>query len=48
MQLSVAEINAVLCEKCRKKLRDLVKEKITDQLVDQVMGVAVGGAPREG
>ena len=39
VQLSVREIHAVLCKRCRKKLRDLVKEKVTDQMVDQIIGL---------
>jgi len=37
IQLSVSEINKVLCGKCRKKLRGLVKERITDKMVDEVI-----------
>lgn len=50
VQLSVQEIHEVLCEGCRERLRALVKEKITDQMVDQVIGVngSKGGAPPEG
>jgi len=38
VQLNVKEIYAVLCEECREKLRKLVKDKISEQLVDQVIG----------
>ena len=50
VQLSVQEIHEILCKRCRGKLRALVKEKITDQMVDQVIGKSEGqgGAPPEG
>jgi len=38
VQLSVKEIYDRMCVKCRKKIRDLIKEKITDQMVSQVIG----------
>jgi len=38
VQLNVKEIYTVLCEECREKLRKLVKDKISEQLVDQVIG----------
>lgn len=38
IQLSVAEIYQVVCPKCRKKIRALIKERITDQMVQQVVG----------
>lgn len=43
VQLSVAEIQAILCPECRAKLRELVRAKITDQLVDQVIGTRPPG-----
>ena len=39
VQLSVKEIYAKLCPKCRKKVRELIKEKVTDQMVSQVIGL---------
>ena len=39
VQMTVREIHAILCEECREKLRRLVKDKISEQLVDQVIGV---------
>jgi len=37
ISLTVAEINKILCPKCRKHLRSLVRDKITDQMVDKVL-----------
>jgi hypothetical protein len=38
IQLSVKEIVEVCCPDCKLKVRELVKEKVTDQMVDQVLG----------
>ena len=38
VSLTVREIHAILCEECREKLRKLVRDKISNQLVDQVIG----------
>jgi len=35
VQVSLKEIYVRLCKKCQKKVRELVKEKLTDQLVEQ-------------
>ena len=37
IQLNVKEIYDRLCPKCKKKLKQLIKEKITDQLVEGVL-----------
>ena len=39
VNLTVREIYTELCEECREKLRRIVKDKISEQLVDQVVGV---------
>ena len=39
VQLAIPEIYAQLCPSCKKKLRRLIKEKITDQMVSQVLGL---------
>jgi len=39
VQLSVKEIYEKLCPKCREKIKALIKDKITEQMVDQVVGV---------
>jgi len=38
VQLSLKEIYSRLCPKCKKKIRGLIKEKITDDMVNQVLG----------
>jgi len=38
VQLSVKEIYDRICARCKKKVRELIKEKITDQMVSQVIG----------
>jgi len=37
VQLSVKEIYDIVCPKCKKKIRQLIKEKITDQMISQVI-----------
>jgi len=37
-QLSVREIYGACCKKCKLKVRALVREKVTEQMVDQVLG----------
>jgi len=37
ISLNVKEIYDRLCPKCKKKLKQLIKEKITDQLVEGVL-----------
>jgi phage FluMu protein Com len=37
VQLSVKEIYAKMCPKCRKVIEALIKEKITDQMVKGVL-----------
>ena len=38
VQLAIPEIYAQLCPKCKKKLRKLIKERITDEMVTKVLG----------
>jgi len=37
IQLSIKEIYERLCPKCKKKLREIVKEKLTDKLVQDML-----------
>ena len=37
INLSVKEIYERLCPKCKKRLRELIKEKITDNMVNQIL-----------
>ena len=39
VQLAIPEIYAQLCPKCKEKLRKLIKEKISDEMVNQMLGV---------
>ena len=39
VQLAIPEIYAQLCPKCKKQLRKLVKEKISDEMVNQMLGL---------
>jgi len=41
VQLSLKEIYSRVCPKCKRKIRALIKEKITDEMVDQVLGEEV-------
>lgn len=38
VDLKLREIHALVCKKCKEKLRKLVRDKISEQLVDQVIG----------
>ena len=38
ISLTMKEIAAILCPKCKKHLRSLVRDKITDKMVDQALG----------
>jgi len=37
VDLSIKEIYKLLCEECKKKLKELVQRKITEQLADQIL-----------
>jgi hypothetical protein len=41
VSLNLSEIYAHLCPKCQKEMRRLIKEKVTDQMVDNVIGIPV-------
>ena len=45
VQLSIQEVYDCTCAKCQKRIKDLVRDKISDQMVDQVIKA---GASREG
>ena len=38
ISLTVKEIYERLCPKCKRKVRELIKEKITEDMVNQVLG----------
>ena len=38
IQIGVKEIYEKVCPKCKRKIKALIKEKITDSMVDQVIG----------
>jgi len=38
VQLNVKEIYAKLCPKCQKAIKELVKEKLTDDMVKNIIG----------
>jgi uncharacterized protein with PIN domain len=37
ISLSIKEIYERLCPECKKKLRELIKEKITEQMVNEIV-----------
>jgi hypothetical protein len=39
VQLSVKEIYDTLCPKCKAKMRELIKAKITDQMINSITEV---------
>jgi len=38
IQVSVKEIYEKLCPECKAKLRELIKQKVTDEFVEKVIG----------
>ena len=38
VKVSLPEIYEILCDKCKKRLKDLIRSKIADQMVEQVIG----------
>lgn len=48
IQISMQDIVGHLCPKCKKAVRELVKEKVTDQMVDQVLGDSAAGIKEGG
>ena len=38
VQLSVKEIYEAACPKCKVKIKAMIKDKISDQMVSQVIG----------
>jgi hypothetical protein len=43
VSLELREIYKLLCDECKKKLRELVRRKISEKLADQVIGLEEGG-----
>ncbi|MEM2449030.1 MAG: hypothetical protein QXT14_08810 [Candidatus Bathyarchaeia archaeon] len=37
VNITLAEIDEILCEKCRKKLRELVRSKLPDDLIENII-----------
>lgn len=38
VQLSIKEIYAKLCPKCKREVKELIKNKLSDQVVDKMVG----------
>ena len=38
INLSIREIYDAACPKCKKKIKELIRDKISDQMVSQVIG----------
>lgn len=38
VQLSIKEIYSVVCPDCKEKIKAMIRDKISDQMVDQVIG----------
>jgi bacterioferritin-associated ferredoxin len=38
VSLNLQEVYSHLCPKCQQEMRKLIKDKVTDQMVDQVIG----------
>lgn len=39
VNLGLADIYSRLCPTCQKELREMIRGQITDQMVDQVIGI---------
>jgi len=46
--LTLREVYDRLCPKCKNHIRELVRNKISDQLVDQAIGIKVERRGRKG
>lgn len=40
IQLSIPEIYKLCCPKCKKQLKRLIREKISDEMVSKVVGAS--------
>lgn len=43
VQLAIPDIYKILCPKCKKKLKMLIRQQITNQTVDRLVGESVKG-----
>lgn len=41
IQLSVKDIYAKICPKCKRIIKDMVRDKVTEQMVDNILGAEV-------
>jgi hypothetical protein len=39
VSLNLTEVYSHLCSKCQRKMRQLIKDKVTDQMVNQIIGL---------
>jgi hypothetical protein len=37
LNISLREIDSILCEECKRKLRKLIREKLPDQLIEKAI-----------
>jgi hypothetical protein len=43
VNLDLREIYKLLCDKCKKRVKELVQRKISEKLAEQVIGLEEGG-----
>jgi hypothetical protein len=43
VNIDLKEIYRILCPKCKKQVKALVQQKISEKLVEQVIGIEEGG-----
>jgi hypothetical protein len=43
INLELKEIYRLLCDRCKKRVKELVQKKISEKLADQVIGLEEGG-----
>ncbi len=48
VSLNLAEVYAHLCPKCQKEMRKIIKDKVSDQMVDQVIGIPAEKSEKRG
>lgn len=48
VSLNLAEVYAHLCPKCKQVMKALIREEVSDQMVDQMIGIPAEKKERKG
>lgn len=43
VSLDIREIYRLLCDECKKRVRELIQKKISEKLAEQAIGLEAGG-----